>query len=98
MHLNYTLEYMLNRRWFLGVNGYFLQQVSDAKLLGEPVANSKERVFAIGPGVLFVLDGNVSEVPTSFTSVVIGNLYFETLVRNRPQGIRLNLRLIKYFD
>jgi hypothetical protein len=38
----------------LGVNGYYLQQITDSNFNGTPIPDSKERVVAIGPGALDV--------------------------------------------
>jgi len=56
------------------------KQINDDKLHGHSVPNSKERVFAIGPGALYSLTSDLS---------FFLYLYFETNVRNRPEGISL---------
>ena len=74
----------------LGMNGYFLQQLHNNTLNKITVPNSKERVFAVGPGMLYLLGQGVD-------NVLFASLYFETDVRNRPQGINGVLRLLVHF-
>jgi hypothetical protein len=64
-----------------GVAGYFLQQITDSEANGRPVAGSRERVAAFGPG-LFAVTGSTQ---------LIANAYGELLVENRPAGARVNI-------
>jgi len=66
-----------------GVAGYFLQQITDSTADGRPVAGSRERVAALGPG----LDMFASEGLTQLTA----NAYWEFAVEGRPAGARVNL-------
>ena len=67
-----------------GAAGYFLQQTSDSRADGRPVAGSRERVAALGPG-LFALVGSTQ---------LIANAYWEFAVENRPAGARLNVSVL----
>lgn len=87
-HMNYSLEFNVFPHCFIGASGYYLQQLEESKLCGEAIPNSKERVLAIGPGALYFF-------PKEY--YLFGYLYFEKMVRNRPQGIRAVLRLVKHF-
>jgi hypothetical protein len=62
-----------------------LQQLTDHRINGQDVPNSKERTVGLGPGVRFGGDG-------LFLSV---NGYVETDVRNRPAGTRVTFRISK---
>jgi hypothetical protein len=67
-----------------GVAGYFLQQTTDSRADGRPVARSRERVAALGPG-LFALAGSTQ---------LIANTCWEFAVENRPAGARLNVSVL----
>ena len=66
-----------------GVAGYFLQQLTDSLADGRPVARSRERVAALGPG----MDVFATEGSTQLTA----NAYWEFAVEGRPAGARLNV-------
>lgn len=90
IHANFALEYALRPRFFLGINGYFLEQIKDNKLFGQSIPHSRERVLGIGGGFLYALKRRLS-------AVIIGNLFFETLVRNRAKGIKFVFRYYAHF-
>ena len=84
IHLNFaTSVEVLKDRIHLGVNGYYLQQITDSRLNDVPIPNSKETVVAIGPGALYIF---------SSKDVLFFNTYFEVEARNRrgsaPQFFR----------
>ncbi len=89
-HLNYSMEYRALHDLYVGINGYFLQQLKNDKRNGVEIPNTKQRVFAIGPGLLYLISHD-------FDFVVFFDLYFESHVRNRSQGISAVFRLLKYF-
>ena len=83
-HFNYASEYeVLPKQLRVGVNGYYLKQFSNAQVDGDGVSNSREQVFAVGPGALYSFSPN---------DHVFLNVYFESQVENRPEGSRVNLR------
>ncbi|MDO8721362.1 MAG: transporter [Syntrophales bacterium] len=86
-HFNYAASYEVVKGVRLGINGYFLQQLTEDKVDGHSQSNSKERVFSIGPGIQFRGNG---------VSLYI-NGYFETGAENRPEGTRVNFRISKVF-
>ena len=86
-HMNYAVSYGINKRYRIGVAGYFLQQLDHHEIDGHHIPNSKERVFAIGPGVM-LLGKNMQ-------NIVYLNIYFESFTLNRPEGSRVMLRFIK---
>lgn len=96
-HVNYSLEHLVGQSRFqpgvsgetrVGIQGYFGTQLSDDKINGSKIADSKESVFAIGPNLhLLTKKGLVLEFKTAF----------ETAAVNRPQGVRSTIRLIKLF-
>lgn len=90
IHFNYAVDYAMTERLIIGVNGYYLRQTTPSTFHGDDIPDSKERVFAIGPGFLW-------SFAQQYTFVLFGNLFFEMDVRNRPQGIRAIVRVLKHF-
>ncbi len=89
IHLNYASEYeIIPKMLRLGVNGYYLKQLADTQADGHDVADRREQVFAIGPGVLFSFSQN---------DHIFFNAFFEMEAENRPQGNRYNLRWTHHF-
>jgi hypothetical protein len=89
IHLNLTSAYeVVPQRLRLGVNGYFLKEISDKKLDGDSVRNSREQVFGIGPGLVYHLTPH---------DHLFFNAYWETDAENRPEGSRFNLRYVHHF-
>lgn len=90
-HMIATTEYEIKPNLWIGINSYFLHQLKNNRLHGVEVPHSKEQVLGIGPGFLYSIN-------KQYDLVFFGNLYFETLVKNRPQGVTAVLRFFKYFD
>ncbi len=89
IHLNFASAYEVwEKRLRLGVNGYYLKQFTNDEVEGNDIGGSKEQVFGIGPGALFHITRD-----THF----FFNAYFETAAENRPEGYRLNWRVVHHF-
>lgn len=88
IHLNYAVAYAVTDFLRLGVAGYYLKQIEESKFHGDKLDNTKEQVFAIGPGVVWHILPNLT---------FMGAVNFETAVENRPEGVRTTLRLIWKF-
>lgn len=88
-HFNFGTEYeVLPGKLRLGVNGYFLKQTTDTQMNGQDVANTRERAFGIGPGLLWHMTSK---------DHVFASYYKESGVRNRTSGDRLSLRYTHAF-
>jgi hypothetical protein len=89
IHLNYASEYeIIPKMLRMGVNGYYLKQITDTQADGNDVSGRKEQVFAIGPGMLFSFSQN---------DHLFFNAFFEMEAENRTQGNRFNFRWTHHF-
>lgn len=89
VHANYAMEYeILAKRLRLGLNGYYLKQITDTQMNGSDVDGRKEQVLGIGPGLVYHF---------SQDSHLFFNTYFESMAENRPEGRRCNLRWVYHF-
>jgi hypothetical protein len=89
VHLNFASEYeVVAKRLRLGVNGYYLKQITDTKVNGNNIPNSREEVIGIGPGALYSFSQN---------DHIFFNFYQELGAVNRPEGQRYILRWTHHF-
>jgi hypothetical protein len=84
-HMNAGASYEVVPLLRAGVAGYFLQQTTDARANGEPVAGSRERVAAVGPGLMAIAAG----------AQILATAYREFAVENRPAGSVFLLSVLK---
>ena len=89
VHANFAASYdVLPRRFRLGINGYYLKQFERSEANGQSVPDSKEQVFAIGPGLMWSFNQS---------SHLFANVYVEMDAENRTEGERVNLRYVHHF-
>jgi anthranilate 1,2-dioxygenase (deaminating, decarboxylating) large subunit len=90
VHANFTTAYQFFPNLRLGINGYYLKQITSNEVDGNdvPGGGGKERVLGIGPGAVY----NFSK-----ENHIFFNLYFESNAENRPEGSRFNLRWVHHF-
>jgi hypothetical protein len=89
IHVNFASEYeVLEKQLRIGINGYYLEQISQSKIDGKGVADWDERVLALGPGAIYSFSQN---------DHVFFNSYFETEANSRPEGMRFNFRWTHHF-
>jgi hypothetical protein len=88
IHANFAAAYAVHPAVRLGINGYYLKQISDTEVDGHAVDGSREQVLGIGPGAL---------VSFSKDTHLFLNVYLESGAENRPEGQRYNARFVKHF-
>ncbi len=89
VHLNFATAYeILPKQLRIGLNGYYLKQITDTQMDGKDVPGRKEQVFGIGPGAVYHFSRDMH---------LFFNLYFESMAENRPEGERANVRLVYHF-
>lgn len=81
-------NYEITKQFFIGINGYFFNQFTDTRVNNIKVPGRREKVWAIGPGVLYSISKN---------HFLFFNLYAEQDARNRPQGTNGILRYVIHF-
>lgn len=86
-HFNFAISYEISPKTCIGIAGYYLKQTTDDRIDGISILNSREKVFGIGPGIMY---GDKS-------STYIINYYFEDKAENRPEGNRFVLRYMSTF-
>jgi anthranilate 1,2-dioxygenase (deaminating, decarboxylating) large subunit len=87
-HANFAASYeLMPKKLRAGVNGYYFRQIGDSEWDGESVSG-REQVLGIGPGLLYSLSADTH---------LFFNAYFESHAKARPEGERLNVRLVHHF-
>ncbi|NLP60151.1 SphA family protein [Paraburkholderia sacchari] len=89
LHANIATEYEVMPGLRIGLNGYWLRQITDMKVNGQNVSGQREAVWAIGPGAMYSFSQH---------DHLLFNAYFEADARNRPEGTRLVLRYVHHFQ
>lgn len=88
VHANFSASYQVIEPLRLGVNGYYLKQITNTEVDGTSESGTKEQVLGIGPGALYSF---------SRSTHLFFNAYIETATENRTQGERYNLRFVHHF-
>ena len=87
--VNFTLSYALTENFRLGLNGYYLKQLTDDKLNGQSYSGGKEEAFSVGPGFHYQFDAK---------NGLNFNAYLPVEDKNRPSGgSQFNLMYIHVF-
>lgn len=86
-HVNFAASRALGKQWRLGAAGYVFRQLADDKVYGARMADSRERVFGLGPGLVYHGQGLTAMLSHPF----------EFWGQNRFIGSRTTLQLIHRF-
>lgn len=89
LHANFESSYAVTPQLRLGINGYWLNQITDTQVDGENVKGRREQVWAIGPGAMYSFSPH---------DHLVANAYFEQDAENRPQGTGMIFRYVHHFD
>ncbi len=84
-HANFAACYeVIPKRLRIGINGYYFDQITHTEVDGSSI-NDDEKVFAIGPGVVWHINREMH---------LFLNAFRESSVENRPEGDRVNFRFV----
>ncbi|EKT4465534.1 transporter [Pseudomonas putida] len=87
IHSNFSVSYAVSDAWRVGLAGYQLEQISADRVDGHRQSDSRERVLAFGPGVMY----------RHARHMFYANYYVEQGARNRSEGNQLTLRYLLPF-
>lgn len=86
---NFASSYGITNNFRLGINGYYLKQITNHKIDGHSIPDSKEEVFAIGPGAMYIADNK--------KDIYWFNMYAEVYSENRAKGMSVVVRWLHVF-
>lgn len=86
--MNFATDYEVTEQFHAGINGYAFDQITDTKVNGTNVPGRRERIWAIGPGMLFSITKN---------QFLFMNMYFEQGAINHSEGTNAIVRYVAHF-
>lgn len=86
---NFASSYGITDNFRLGINGYYLEQITDHKVDGHHLYGKQERVVAIGPGMMYISDNK--------KNMCWLNFYDEVYSVNRAKGVITVIRWLHVF-
>jgi len=87
IHFNATASYEILKGFYIGANGYYLKQITDARANGIDLPNSRQQIGGIGPGAVYNRGKWYYWI----------NSYHELGAKNMTEGNKLVLRVTKVF-
>ena len=89
MSLNFVISRAITSQFRIGLNGYYLKQLTDDELDGQSYSGGKEEALYIGPGFHYDFDAR---------NALNFNAYFPLEDKNRPSGgEQFNLMFVHVF-
>ncbi|MBA2710784.1 MAG: transporter [Tatlockia sp.] len=88
IYANIATDYAITEKFHLGVNSYIFYQITKTKVDNVGVPAREEKVWSIGPGMVYSITKN---------QFVFLNVYFEQGARNHTQGTNGILRYAVHF-
>jgi len=89
IHANVSTDFeVIPKTLRLGVNAYYLDQITDTEEDGHDQPGRQEKVLGFGPGGVYHF---------SQDNHIFVNLYFEAAAENRTEGERINVRYVHHF-
>ena len=89
VHANFATDYeVLPKQLRLGINGYWFKQTTDNEVNGHDIDGQREKVFAVGPGLVWHFNQDQH---------LFVNAYVESKAENRTEGERVTLRYVHHF-
>lgn len=86
---NFDTSYEVAANVRLGINGYFMRQITDNKINGQNQHGSREEVLGIGPGAL---------ITSGKQNAYFINVYFDAIAENRVKGDTIQFRYVHFFN
>jgi hypothetical protein len=86
---NFDASYgVIPGKFFLGINSYFLQQLTDDRTNGVDIARSREEEASVGPGMRYVFDDD---------NALNFNVYLNVVSKNATTGTQANIQYVHKF-
>lgn len=86
--IDFASDFAFSEQFHVGANGYAFDQITDTRANGIKVLGRREKVWALGPGLLYGFTKN---------QFLFINLYLEQGARNHTQGTNLIIRYVVHF-
>ncbi|MCE3046154.1 transporter [Legionella sp. 16cNR16C] len=88
VYANFAGSYQFTDKFFAGINGYWFNQFTDTKVNGADIQGRREKLWSIGPGLLYNITKN---------HFLFLNYYAEQDARNRAQAKVGVVRFVIHF-
>ncbi len=85
---DYSIDYGFTKDFRAGITGYYYHQITNDKTGLGTIENDKGKVFSIGPGAVYTYKNLFFDF----------HVNFETISKNRPQGITSLFSIVYAFD
>ena len=87
--IDFASSFGFTDQFHVGVNGYAFDQITDTRANGIKIPGRREKIWALGPGLLYGFTKN---------QFLFFNLYLEQGARNHTEGTNCILRYVVHFS